>query len=54
MDDLRGLGKYNWGGLVYEHLVESICNASIFLQEKGKKRHFHIVGCVYLLQVISN
>jgi len=54
VDDLSGLGKYNWGGLVYEQLVGSICNASMFLQDKGKKRHFHIVGCVYLLQVIFN
>jgi len=54
VDDLSGLGKYNWGGLVCEHLVGSICNASMFLQEKGKKRHFHIVGCEYLLQVICN
>jgi len=54
VDDLISLGKYNWGGLVYEKLVGSICNASMFLKEKGKKRHFHILGCVYLLQVIHN
>jgi len=54
VDDLSNLGKYNWGGLVYEYLVGSICNASLFLKEKGKKRHFHILGCVYLLQVICN
>jgi len=40
VDDLSGLGKYSWGELVYEQLVGSICNASMFLQDKGKKRHF--------------
>jgi len=54
VDDLSSLRKYNWGGLVYEYLVGSICNASMFLMEKGNKRHFHIVGCVYLLHVIHN
>ena len=31
VDDHSGVGKYNWGGLVYEHLVGIICDASIFL-----------------------
>jgi len=54
VDDLSSVGKYNWGGLVYEYLVGSMCNASMFLKEKGKKRHLHILCCVYLLQVICN
>lgn len=51
VDDLGSLGKHNQGELVYEYLVGSICNASMCLMQKGNTIHFHIVGCVYLLQV---
>ena len=54
VDDLSSLEKYKWSGLIYEYLVGSICNASMFLKKKGKKKHFHIVGCVYLLHVNCN
>ena len=52
VDDLGSVSKYNWGGLVYDYLVESICNALMFLRDKGNTTQFHVVGCVYLLQVI--
>jgi len=49
VDGVGSLGKYNWAELVYEYLV-----AFMFLMEKRNNRHFHIVGCVYLLQVFGN
>jgi len=32
--DLGSIGKFNWGRLVYEYLVGSICEAKLFLKEK--------------------
>jgi len=52
VDDLGSLWKYNWGGLVYDYLVGSIWNALMFLRDKGNTTHFHVIGFVYLLQVI--
>ena len=34
VDDLGSIGKFNWGRLVYEYLVGSICEAKLFLKEK--------------------
>jgi len=34
VDDLGSIGKFNWGRLVYEYLVGSICEAKLFLREK--------------------
>jgi len=45
------LGKYNQRSLVYEYLISSLCCTSICMTNKGHLSHFHIVGCVYLLQV---
>lgn len=25
LDDIPSLGKYNWGGVVYDYLVDSLC-----------------------------
>jgi len=51
VDDIEGLGNLNWGVVVYEYLVGSICRASFLFKSGGTKRHFHVDGCVYLLQV---
>jgi len=37
--------------VVYEYLVGSICEAKILLRDKPSLKHFHVMGCVYLLQV---
>jgi len=52
VDDLGSIGKFNWGRVVYEFLVGSICEAKLFLKEKQSTKHFHVAGCVYLLQVL--
>ncbi|XP_027915921.1 uncharacterized protein LOC114175342 [Vigna unguiculata] len=51
VDDLKSLCQYNWGRVVYEYLVGSLCNASLVLKMKRHRKHFHVVGCVYLLQL---
>ena len=50
VNDLKRLGKYNWGCIVYECFVRSLCSASLVLRNERNRRHFHDVGCVYLLQ----
>ncbi|XP_027927656.1 uncharacterized protein LOC114184548 [Vigna unguiculata] len=51
VDDFGSLGKYNWGSLVYEYLVESLYTASLLLSDEGNAKYFHVDGCVYLLQL---
>ena len=51
VDDLSSLVKYNWGCVVYEYLVGSLCTASIVLKKQLHQKHFHVVRGVYLLQV---
>jgi len=51
VDDIANIGKYNWGTLVYEYLVTSLCIASLGLKNVSAAKHFDVVGCVYLLQV---
>ena len=51
VDDMENIGKYNWGTLVYEYLVSSLCIASLGLKKESAAKHFDVVGCVYLLQV---
>ena len=51
VDDLKSLCQYNWGRVVYEYLVGSLCNASLVLKMERHRKHFHVVGCVYLLHV---
>ena len=53
VDDIDNIGKYNWGTLVYEYLVSSLCIASLGLKNESAAKHFDVVGCVYLLQVIT-
>ena len=50
VDDLDKLGTYNWGGLVYRILVDSLCSASKRMTQKSMS-FIHLDGCVYLLQV---
>jgi len=49
VDDLGSIGKFNSGRVVYKYLVESICEAKLFLKEKQSTKHFHVAKCVYLL-----
>ena len=51
VDNVEIIDKYNWGTLVYEYLVGSLCNASMTLKNETNTSQFHVVGCVYLLQV---
>ncbi|XP_068504404.1 uncharacterized protein [Phaseolus vulgaris] len=50
VDDLDKLDMYNWGGLVYEILVDSLCSASKWIT-RGNMSYIHVDGCVYLLQI---
>jgi len=51
VDDLQSIGKYNWGNLVYDYLVGSLCSASRALKYESNTSHIHLFGCVYMLQV---
>jgi len=51
VDDWKILCQYNSGGVVYEYLVGSLWNTSLVLKKQRHRKHFHVVGCVYLLQV---
>ncbi|QCD97003.1 hypothetical protein DEO72_LG6g1714 [Vigna unguiculata] len=47
---MENIGKYNWGTLVYEYLVFSLCSASLALQNESSRFEFYVVGCAYLLE----
>ena len=51
VDDLQSIGKYNWGNLVYDYLVGSLCSASRALKYESNTSNIHLFGCVYMLQV---
>jgi len=34
VDDLGEFGRFNWGGLVYDFLVQSLCLASMCMRRK--------------------
>ncbi|XP_027932997.1 uncharacterized protein LOC114188629 [Vigna unguiculata] len=53
VDDMENIGKYNWGTLVYEYLVFSLCSASLALQNEPSRFEFYVVGCAYLLELWS-
>ena len=41
--------------MVYDYLDETICNASMFLTDKGNTTHFHIVGwCICYKYLLFN
>lgn len=44
VDDLHNIRKYNWGGLVYEYLVGSLCNDSLALKNEASSSHIHVNG----------
>jgi len=46
VDDFGSLGKYNWGSLVYDYLVGSLCTASLLLSDEGNAKYFHVDGCL--------
>ncbi|KOM50395.1 hypothetical protein LR48_Vigan08g122200 [Vigna angularis] len=45
------MGKLNWGGAIYEYLVSSLCDAALCVRKRQKRSHFHVVGCVFALQI---
>ena len=49
VDDLQSIGKYNWGNLVYDYLVGSLCSASRALKYESNISNIHVFGCVYML-----
>ncbi|BAT92299.1 hypothetical protein VIGAN_07099500 [Vigna angularis var. angularis] len=51
LDDFSCMGKYNWGGVIYEYLVSSLCDAALCVRKRQKRSHFHVVGCVFALQM---
>ena len=53
-NNLGDLCKYNWGGVVYQYLVRSLCEgAAASIQKVPAPLDVYIVGCTYLLQVNS-
>ena len=43
VDDLGELGRFNWGGLVYEFLVKSVSLASLCMRRKSNVNIFMLV-----------
>ncbi|KAG2403080.1 uncharacterized protein HKW66_Vig0183660 [Vigna angularis] len=39
------------GGAIYEYLVSSLCDVALCLRKRQKRSHFHVVGCVFALQI---
>jgi len=52
-NNLGDLCKYNWGGVVYQYLVRSLCEGATSVQKVPAPSDVYIVGCTYLLQVNS-
>nr|XP_007158034.1 hypothetical protein PHAVU_002G118600g [Phaseolus vulgaris]ESW30028.1 hypothetical protein PHAVU_002G118600g [Phaseolus vulgaris] len=44
VDDLGELGRFNWGGLVYDFLVQSLCSASMCMRRKTNATYIHVRG----------
>ncbi|WVZ24159.1 hypothetical protein V8G54_002703 [Vigna mungo] len=51
LDDLSCIGKYNWGGVIYEYLVSSLCDAALCVGNAQKRSHCHVDGCIFALQI---
>ncbi|WVZ02384.1 hypothetical protein V8G54_023190, partial [Vigna mungo] len=51
LDDLSCIGKYNWGGVIYEYLVSSLCDAALCVGNTQKRSHCHVDGCIFALQI---
>jgi len=47
------LCKYNWGGIVYQYLVRSLCQGASSIRTEPIPSNVYIMGCTYLLQVIT-
>ena len=46
------LSKYNWGGIVFQYLVGSLCEGASSIRKMPAPSYVYIVGCTYLLQII--
>jgi hypothetical protein len=51
LDDRANLGRYAWGKVVYELLVNGLNRAAALKQAKKTRGNLHIQGCTALLQV---
>ncbi|XP_052728589.1 uncharacterized protein LOC128195356 [Vigna angularis] len=51
VSEFGSVAKYNWGSLVFQYFVESVCGASTTMKNETTKSHIHVQGCAYLLQV---
>jgi len=51
VDNVENIDEYNWGTIVYEYLACSLGSTSMALNNEKSTSHFHVVGCVYLVQV---
>ncbi|XP_052723828.1 uncharacterized protein LOC128193765 [Vigna angularis] len=51
LDDLSCIGKYNWGRVIYEYLVSSLCDVALCVGKRQNRSHCHVVGCVFALQI---
>ncbi|KOM29420.1 hypothetical protein LR48_Vigan681s000100 [Vigna angularis] len=38
-------------GAIYEYLVSSLCDVALCVRKRQKRSHFHVVGCVFALQI---
>jgi len=47
------LCKYNWGGIIYQYLVRSLCEGTSSIRNDTTPSNVYIIGCTYMLQVIS-
>ncbi|KAG2394602.1 Ribosome-recycling factor [Vigna angularis] len=52
VSEFGSVAKYNWGSLVFQYFVESVCGASTTMKNETTKSHIHVQGCAYLLQVV--
>jgi len=44
VDDLGQLGRFNWGALVYDFLIDSLCSASMCMRRKSNASY--MLECV--------
>ncbi|KAG2380599.1 uncharacterized protein HKW66_Vig0248890 [Vigna angularis] len=51
VSEFGSVPRYNWGSLVFQYFVESVCAASTTMKNETTKSHIHVQGCAYLLQV---
>jgi len=49
LEDLRKLNRFNWGIVVYEYLVDSLCSTSMSIRNESSQSHIpHCWMCVLI------